>query len=88
AQPEDYTGAVGDIASFTVEAQGDGLSYRWQYKSLRDGKWYNANVTGATAATMSIEVTAARSGMQFRCKVTDSSGKTVTSAPATLYVAG
>ncbi|MBQ6116814.1 MAG: hypothetical protein IJL08_05780, partial [Oscillospiraceae bacterium] len=62
SQPADFTGAVGATASFTVEAIGDGLTYRWQYKSLKDGKWYNANVTGAADATMRIEVTAARSG--------------------------
>ncbi len=86
SQPQDFTGAIGATASFTVAAEGEGLTYQWQYKSLKDGKWYNANVTGSTAATMSIGVTAARNGMQFRCKVTNSSGGTTISDAATLRV--
>ena len=87
SQPSDYTGSLGDYATFSVAATGDSLTYQWQYKSLRDGKWYNANVTGATAATMSIEVTAARDGMQFRCVLTDAGGNISYSNPATLRVA-
>ena len=86
SQPQDFTGPIGATASFTVAAEGEGLTYQWQYKSLKDGKWYNANVTGSTAATMSIGVTAARNGMQFRCKVTNSSGGTTISDAATLRV--
>ena len=73
------------MASFTVAAEGEGLTYQWQYKSLKDGKWYNTKVDGYDTPTMRIEVTAARNGMQFRCKVTGGS-VTVISDPATLYV--
>ncbi|MBQ6116452.1 MAG: hypothetical protein IJL08_03905, partial [Oscillospiraceae bacterium] len=86
-QPEDYSGPVGAMASFTVTAVGDGLTYQWQYKSARDGKWYNTKTTGYDTATMSIEVTAARDGMEFRCKVTDAYGNTATSEPAALHMA-
>ncbi len=84
-QPQDYTGAVGETASFTVEASGEGLTYQWQYKSLKDGKWYNTTTTGYNTPTMSIKVTSARNGMQFRCKVTGGS-TTVISDAATLRV--
>ncbi|MBQ6116275.1 MAG: S8 family serine peptidase [Oscillospiraceae bacterium] len=87
AQPEDYTGPIGDTASFTVAAEGVGLTYQWQYKSLKDGKWYNTKTDGYDTATMRIEVIAARNGMQFRCRVTDVNGKTATSDAATLRVA-
>ena len=86
-QPEDYSGPVGATASFTVTAVGDGLTYQWQYKSLKDGKWYNTTASGYNTATMSIEVTAARDGMEFRCKVTDAYGNTAISAPAALHMA-
>ena len=86
-QPRDFTGPIDGTASFTVSAQGDGLTYQWQYKSLVDGRWYNSStVAGYNTASMSITVTAARDGMQFRCRITDSSGSTVTSDPAAIHV--
>ena len=30
-QPEDFTGAAGETAQFTVQASGTGLTYKWQY---------------------------------------------------------
>ncbi|MBQ6116850.1 MAG: leucine-rich repeat domain-containing protein, partial [Oscillospiraceae bacterium] len=74
-QPTDFTGPVGATATFHVEATGTGLTYQWQYKSAKDGKWYNASATGYNTDTMSIKVTTARNGMQFRCKVTDAFGQ-------------
>ena len=85
SQPTDFTGPIGATASFTVEAAGEGLTYQWQYKSLKDGRWYDTKADGYNTPTMRIGVTAARNGMQFRCKVTNSSGETVTSNAATLY---
>ncbi|MBQ6116710.1 MAG: hypothetical protein IJL08_05215, partial [Oscillospiraceae bacterium] len=85
-QPQDFAGPVGATASFTVTAEGDGLTYQWQYKSKKDGKWYNAKAEGADTATMSIEVTASRDGMEFRCKVTDAYGNQAISDAATLRV--
>ncbi|MBQ6116337.1 MAG: choice-of-anchor J domain-containing protein, partial [Oscillospiraceae bacterium] len=87
SQPADFTGPLGATASFTVTASGDGLTYQWQYKSLKDGKWYNTTASGYNTATMSIQVTTARDGMEFRCKVTDAYGNTLTSEPAALHVA-
>ncbi len=86
SQPEDFIGSIGDTAAFTVEAQGDDLTYQWQYKSLKDGKWYNTKVDGYDTPTMHIDVTNSRNGMQFRCKVMDAAGSTVISDPATLRV--
>ena len=86
SQPEDFIGSIGDMASFTVAAEGEGLTYQWQYKSLKDGRWYNTKVDGYDTPTMHIDVTNSRNGMQFRCKVMDAAGSTVISDPATLRV--
>ncbi|MBQ6116300.1 MAG: leucine-rich repeat domain-containing protein, partial [Oscillospiraceae bacterium] len=86
SQPADFTGPIGATASFTVEAAGEGLTYQWQYKSLKDGKWYNANVDGSNTPTMHIGVTGNRDGMQFRCRITDASGSHLISDAATLRV--
>ncbi|MBQ6116098.1 MAG: leucine-rich repeat domain-containing protein, partial [Oscillospiraceae bacterium] len=86
-QPTDFTGPLDSMASFHVEAAGDGLTYQWQYKSSKDGKWYNASATGYNTDTMSIKVTTARNGMQFRCKVTDAFGQQLITNVVTLRVA-
>ncbi|MCC8081747.1 MAG: hypothetical protein LIO80_07050, partial [Lachnospiraceae bacterium] len=85
-QPSDYTGSVGDTATFSVEATGTGLTYQWQYKSAGGTMWHDSGLTGATTATLSVPVTAARDGQQYRCIVTDGDGNTVTSDAATLSV--
>ncbi|MCC8029727.1 MAG: hypothetical protein LIO75_08050, partial [Lachnospiraceae bacterium] len=82
----DYTGEVGDTATFTVEAEGDDLSYQWQYSSNGGTTWLNSGQTGAATATISVQVKESRDGQQYRCVVTDGSGNTVTSDAATLNV--
>ena len=84
-EPKDYTGAVGSTATFTVKATGTGLKYQWQTYS--SGKWKNSSLTGATTATLSVPVTAARDGYKFRCVVTDKYNQTATSNSAVLHVA-
>ena len=39
AQPEDFTGATGQKATFTVEVEGNGLTYQWQYLNVGTTKW-------------------------------------------------
>ena len=84
-QPKDYTGAVGSTATFKVVAQGTGLRYQWQTYS--NGAWRNSSLPGYNTATLSVPVIASRNGYKFRCVVTDSSNKTVTSNTAVLRVA-
>ena len=40
-QPSDITRPIGDEASFSVEATGDGLSYKWQMRKDNDSDWIN-----------------------------------------------
>ena len=83
-QPKDYTGAIGNTATFKVTAQGTGLKYQWQTYS--NGAWKNSSLPGYNTATLSVPITTARNGYKFRCVVTDSSNKTVTSNAAILTV--
>ncbi len=83
-QPEDQTGYVGGTAKFTVEASGDGLTYRWQYYT--GSTWKNSGLTGHDTATLSVGITAARNGQQYRCVVTDKNGNKTISATAKLIV--
>jgi len=81
-QPEDYTGAAGDFVTFTIEAEGNDLSYQWQYSD--DGEtWKMGSSTTASYSTM---LTEARSGRMIRCIVTDAEGNSVTSDVATMTI--
>ena len=77
AQPADFVGELGDSASFTVEAEGYGLTYRWQ---VWNNGWADSGSSGnKTARLHSITITEARLGYRYRCNVTDANGNTVTS---------
>ena len=75
-QPKDQTAAEGETATFAVKADGDELTYQWQYKKS-DGTWQNitnSDYTGLKSAKMTVPATTGRNGMQFRCVVTNDAG--------------
>ena len=75
-QPVSTTGAVGETVSFTVEAQGDGLTYQWQVST--DGEnWTPSFLGGYNSKTFSFEVDANRAGKVYKCVITDAAGNTV-----------
>jgi len=85
SEPEDYSGPVGDVATFEIEAEGENLTYQWQvYKS---GAWKNTSLPGNTSSSLDVEITEARDGMTFRCVVKDGNGNKAISEEATLTVA-
>ena len=81
-QPEDVTANPGETVRFSVEAQGDGLTYQWQFNGGTG--WKNSTMTGCRTAAMSVLVNAGRNGYQYRCVITDRYGNTVTSDAAML----
>jgi uncharacterized protein YerC len=88
AEPEDYVGANGSIATFTVAAETSGtgsLSYQWQVSSNNGASWKNSGATGAKTATMSFVARAANSGYLYRCIVSDGA-TSITSREAILNV--
>lgn len=70
-QPVDYIGAVGTNAIFSVVAEGDGLTYEWQYRKPTGLAW---NISSTTTSSLSIAITAARNGQAYRCVITDAYG--------------
>ena len=82
-QPRDFEGAVGETATFTVKAVGDGLKYQWQYMDPGGSEWLNSSFK---TPSMTCKITAARDGRQYRCIVTDENGEFVTSEPAAIIV--
>jgi hypothetical protein len=81
-QPQDVVGRVDSTATFTVAAEGEGLTYRWQYKDV-GGVWTNSSFK---TASMSCKITAERGGRQYRCVITDLYGSKITSEAGTIVV--
>ena len=73
-QPVDYTGPIGSTASFTVEAQGDGLTYQWWVKTRGGSSFTKSSIK---TAAYSVELTEARNGNQLYCVVSDSHGNSL-----------
>ena len=85
AQPKSISAYVGATAKFTVTATGAGLKYQWQYK-YPDGSWTNSGYTSGKTASLSFAAQAKYNKMQYRCKITDANGKTITSSAVTLTI--
>ena len=85
-QPVDYAGAVGETATFTVAATGEGLTYQWQFRKPGESFWQTSVSAASHTATMTVEITAARIGQAYRCIVTDASGTTITSNEAEIVL--
>ena len=84
--PNDQTVVLGYKGQFTASAQGEGLKYQWQYQRPGSEAWINTAMEGATKPTVLIETTTARNGYKYRCVITDVTGKTVYTEPATMRV--
>jgi len=78
-QPEDcYVEKLGDRASFTVEAEGEGLSYQWFITANRHStNTAVINSVTTTTSTYTPTVTASNNGSYVYCVITDKKGNTV-----------
>ena len=65
------------------EKAGNGLTYQWQYSTDKGATWKNS---AAKTATYKVQAQKAYDGYMYRCIVTDKSGKSLTSAAATLTI--
>ncbi|MGB4091255.1 MAG: hypothetical protein WBK46_04840, partial [Ruminococcus flavefaciens] len=78
-QPQSYSGPKGSNAVFTVEAEGEDVTYQWQWRFANKSTWYSisSNANDKTYSTTANDSTAQR---VFRCLV---SGKSVSEPVAT-----
>ena len=83
-QPENSYSTVGTTATFTVAAEGDRVTYQWQY-STNDGETWS-NVSNGTSATLNVSAQASVDGNLYRCVVKDFMGHTATSQAGKLTV--
>ena len=86
-QPANKSVTAGTTATFTVAATGTGtLTYQWQSRKNSSSEWSNSGQTGAKTKTLSVATQAGLNGWQFRCIVTDGSGRKNYSNAATLSI--
>ena len=91
-QPANVVAEAGVKVSYTVIAQGDGLSYQWQYKNP-GGEWTTSTSTDGLSPYYSYTMRADRDGRLSRCIITDQYSNSVTTdevfmvLPTTLAIA-
>ena len=83
-QPEDVTACSGERVSFSVSAEGTGLTYQWQYLASGTTSW--KVFANDTTNTLSRNVPATWDGWKFRCVIKDSSNNTVTTKEVELTI--
>lgn len=84
ADPVDYSGNVGDTATFTAEATGDGISYLWFYSDDEGQTWAQSWSTGYNTSELKAVLREYNSGRMFRCQVSDVNGNAVWTDPAAM----
>lgn len=82
-QPNDIFVKTGETFQIRLTAVGDGLTYQWYWKPSKA-----ADFSEYTSTVAYVENTAGPwwNGLAFKCVVTDSSGRSVTSRVAHVYV--
>jgi len=83
-QPEDcVVEAIGDMATFQVVAEGEGLTYTWWIKNPSSTTYTKSVIKKATYST---PVTATSNGRELYCVVKDKNGNTVQSDTVTMRI--
>lgn len=86
-QPKDVTVKAGKPVTLSVEAAGEAgvtLSYQWQKNNGTD--WVNCDGDGAQTASYGFTMSEAMAG-SYRCRITDSTGTTVTTNSVSAVIA-
>ena len=74
-QPQSSSAAIGEVATVSMEVQGEGLRYQWYYRDLPDGSLTRSSIT---ASAYSVTVTAFNARRVLYCVITDCYGNKVT----------
>ena len=79
AQPKDATVKAGQKVTFTVEATGESLKYRW-YRSNDGETWTETWLEGYNTNALSFVVNASRAGYAYKCVITSGASEVVSDA--------
>lgn len=74
-QPEPFSGVQGDAAVISVEAQGNGLTYQWEYDT--GNGWVNNAYEGNQTNAITFILRPYHNGYKYRCKITAADGSVV-----------
>ena len=74
-QPTDFEAAIGENATFTVEAEGV-ESYQWKF-SRNGSTWSDSPATGNKTASITLAASASRYNLYYRCDITGKDGKVI-----------
>ena len=85
-QPENVTVPVGTQISFKVEAQGEGLTYQWEYMPATMTTWSNNTMDGNATTNLTFAARSYHDGYKYRCRITDASGNTLRTREVTLNI--
>ena len=83
-QPASYVGPEGNVAKFTVVAEGEGLTYQWQLK--KGNKWADLTSGGAKTSAMSLKIDQSKSGKVYRCLITNAAGEQLASSEVSITI--
>jgi len=75
SSPKTFVGNYGDTAIFAASADGEGLTYQWQYQNGNSTAWWNSGMAGSDTPSIAVQFTQAREVYRYRCKVTDGNGE-------------
>ncbi|WP_230399205.1 glycoside hydrolase family 127 protein [Novisyntrophococcus fermenticellae] len=85
-QPVSYSGVVGEVATFTGKARGDGLTFQWQYCNEGANIWRDSSMPGSKSDMLKVPVAAYRDGQKYRLVVTAGNGRIAISDVAVVTV--
>ena len=84
--PSDQSVHTGQTATFTIEAEGDGITYKWEVNRNDGAGWITPNGVYDQSDYVTIAANLSDNGFLYRCTVTNRYGSALTSSVATLYV--
>lgn len=79
-QPENVSAPAETSVSFYVGTDGEDMKYQWQYSTDNGASWSNCSSAGYNTDTFSFRAAERLNGRLFRCVVSNSYGKTYSSA--------
>ena len=78
-QPVSCKQIAGAKVHFSLEAEGEGLTYQWQFRRPGSSTWNDAGYYNAKTDNLTFAQTEGRSKNTYRCVVTDAYGRVVES---------
>ena len=84
-QPEDASAELDQYVYLSFVAT-NVSAYQWQYLNPGGRVWTDTTLSGYATDTVTVKMTEARDGMQFRCKITGKDGVDIFSDEVTVTV--